>query len=209
MEWLKEILGEQLYNQVKSVLDEKKIKLANLSDGSFIPRDKFNEKNEESKLLKEQIEEFKKKSKEVDKLVSSNEELKSQIDSLNNSYNDKLAEKDKQLINYSKENALKNVLQENKFIYPDLILKSIDYDKIEIEDGKIKSGFDVNEFKSKYPSMAETVQTTGNVTNPGNTNPLTSSSNNLTKKQQLIKQHDECKDITQKYILRQEIQKLE
>jgi hypothetical protein len=208
MEWLKEILGEQLYGQVKPVLDEKKIKLANLSDGSYLPRDKFNEKNEENKLLKSQIEELTNKGKDIDKLVKNNEELKGQIDSINSEYSNKLAEKDNQISMISKKSAISKVLSENKVVYPDLFLKAIDLNKIEM-DGENLKNFDIDGFKKQYPNMFEAVQTTGNVTNPGNTNPLTSSSNNLTKKQQLIKQYEETSDISQRYIIRQKIQKLE
>lgn len=206
MEWLKDILGEELYNQTKAKLDEAKIKIGNLSDGSYIPREKFNEKNEENKILKEQIDEYQKKGKEIDKLVSSNQELKNQVDSLNNDFNAKLAEKDSQISNMAKTTAINKILADNKVVYPDLILKGIDLNSVELDGDNIKN-FDIESIKKSYPNMFETVQQQGNV-NPGNTSPFANKGESITKKSQLIQEYNNTTDITAKYKIRQQINQL-
>ena len=63
MEFLKEILGEELYSQTKEKVDsynsnhkDKPIKLANLSEGGYVSKEKFDTKETEIANLKLQIE---------------------------------------------------------------------------------------------------------------------------------------------------------
>lgn len=55
MEFLKEHLGDELYAQVQEKLKGSDIKIANIGDGSYIPREKFNTLNEQVGELKEQL----------------------------------------------------------------------------------------------------------------------------------------------------------
>ena len=63
MEFLKEILGEDLYSQTKEKVDsynqehkEKPIKIVNLGEGNYVSKDKFDAKETEITGLKKQIE---------------------------------------------------------------------------------------------------------------------------------------------------------
>ena len=63
MEFLKEILGEELYSQAKEKVDsynkehkDKPIKIANLGEGNYISKDKFDSKENEVNTLKKQVE---------------------------------------------------------------------------------------------------------------------------------------------------------
>lgn len=63
MEFLKEILGEELYSQTKEKVDsynqehkDKPIKLANLGEGNYVSKEKFDSKETELSNLKTQIE---------------------------------------------------------------------------------------------------------------------------------------------------------
>lgn len=62
MEFLKEILGEELYSQSKEKVDsynqehkEKPVKLVNLSEGNYVSKEKFDSKETEINTLKTQI----------------------------------------------------------------------------------------------------------------------------------------------------------
>ena len=62
MEFLKEVLGEELYSQTKSKVDsynqehkDKPLKLVNLSEGNYISKEKFDSKETELKNLNEQL----------------------------------------------------------------------------------------------------------------------------------------------------------
>lgn len=62
MEFLKEILGEELYSQTKEKVDsynqehkDKPMKLVNLSEGNYVSKEKFDSKETEINTLKTQI----------------------------------------------------------------------------------------------------------------------------------------------------------
>ena len=68
MDKLKELLGEELFSQVKEKIGDVKIMI---DDGNFIPKARFDQVNEEKKELKEmlkerdkQLEDIKKKAKD-------------------------------------------------------------------------------------------------------------------------------------------------
>lgn len=204
MEWLKEILGEKLYKEVKVILDEKNIKLGNIGDGSYIPKEKFDNKIEENKLLKEQVEENKKNSKELEKTLKDklSKEHKEEISNLIKEFDNKLEIKDKEIINMNKTEIAKKILTENKAVDPDLLLKAVDLDSVEIDGDNLKN-FDVKELQTKYPKQFAEVKTKGNVT-PGKPDSLDDS----TKRVQLIEQYNKTSDITQRHILRKQINEL-
>lgn len=63
MEFLKEILGEDLYSQTKEKVDsynqehkDKPLKLANLGEGNYVSKEKFDAKETENANLKKQVE---------------------------------------------------------------------------------------------------------------------------------------------------------
>ncbi len=63
MEFLKEILGEELYSQAKEKVDtynkehkDKPMKLVNLSEGNYVSKEKFDNKETEISTLKTQVE---------------------------------------------------------------------------------------------------------------------------------------------------------
>ena len=205
MDFLLEILGETLFNQVKAILEEKKVKIGNIGDGSYIPKDKFDSKIAENKLLKEQIEEHKGNVTTLEKSLKDklSQEHKEEINKMISEFNTKLSQKDEAINNMSKENMLKNIFQENKAIDPNLLLKAVDLNGIEIEGDKLKN-FDIEAFKMKYPQQFTRTEQRGNV------NPKQSQfqGNKNTAVQQLIEKHNKTTDITQRHILRQQIKEL-
>ena len=183
MEWLKELLGEELFNKVSEKLGYTKI-LKN--DGSYIPVQKFNEKNEELKILKAQLKDHENKSKDVETLLKDNDSLKEKYESLNSKYNTDLEAKNKEISSIVKKSALSKKLKESGAVYEDLILKALDLDKIELDGENIKN-FNVDDVKKQYPGMFAETSAQGNV------NPVASPNNNLggTQKEKLIQQYNE------------------
>jgi hypothetical protein len=56
MEFLKDVLGEELYNQVAEKLKgNEKIKLANLAEGQYVDKKKFDEADTERKRLADEL----------------------------------------------------------------------------------------------------------------------------------------------------------
>jgi hypothetical protein len=183
MEEFKDLFGEELYNQVVSKIGDKKLML---NDGKYIPITKFNEVNESKKALEQQIEHYKKTGLDTEQLLSSNKELNQKFQELQNASKAQLEEYQKNLTNISKRTLVKDILQNEKAIYPELLLKEIDFDFIKL-DGENLQGFNVADLKAKFPSMFQTQQVAGAKPNDGG-NPPTPS----TKKQQLIEQYNEA-----------------
>ena len=59
---MKELLGEELYNQVKEKLGDKELII---NDGNYIPKHKFDDLNNDKKELKKQLEEVNAKVQEL------------------------------------------------------------------------------------------------------------------------------------------------
>ncbi|WP_291563704.1 MULTISPECIES: phage scaffolding protein [unclassified Clostridium] len=95
---LKEILGEELYNQVIQKVGDNKIDI--VSNGNWIPKDKFNALNDQLKTANATIGDLKKSNKD-------NEELQTKV----TDYETKVSEYEKQIqdmqFNYALEGALK------------------------------------------------------------------------------------------------------
>src|SRR5699024_6003083 len=76
---LRELLGEELYNQVIEKAGDNKV--AVVSDGNWFPKDKFNEKNNEVKELQGQLSDLQTTLETKETELGSIEELKKEIES--------------------------------------------------------------------------------------------------------------------------------
>lgn len=91
MEFLKEVLGEELYNQVSAAVNtynekpenkDKQVKLANLSSGQYVDKNKYETSVAEKENLEGQIETLNKTIKSLKDSNSDNEELQKTITAL-------------------------------------------------------------------------------------------------------------------------------
>lgn len=98
MDWLKEIIGDELYQKVLEKLGEKKLII---NDGSYLPREKFNELNDQVKELKRQLGERDTQLEDIKKKAKDNEELTVQIEKLQND-NKKITEESEAKIKQQK-----------------------------------------------------------------------------------------------------------
>lgn len=129
---LKELLGEELFKQIGEKLGNK-YKIDIVNDGRWIPKDKFDETNNEKKGYKEQIDslnkelgELKEKIKDDDEVTGKIEELKKEIEN-----------KEKEMESLRKNNAIKfEVLKANPKDVKD-ILPHIDNEMVKIQDCKV------------------------------------------------------------------------
>ncbi|MFD1179216.1 phage scaffolding protein [Paenibacillus puldeungensis] len=138
---LKELLGEDLYNQVMAKAGDKH-KIAVVSDGNYFPKEKWNEVNEAKKKAEADLKDRDKQLEDLKKSAGDNEELKKQIDALQN---DNKAAKDKyeaELRDLKINTALKLALA-GEVHDADLVAGLIDKAKIKVkDDGAIESGLD-------------------------------------------------------------------
>lgn len=147
MDWLKAILGETEYNKLVengtiAILKKR------LGENEYIqndplkvvPKGVFNEKNEDNKLLKTQIEEYKKMIKNQGDLITDGEmkaklaeqelNFKTQIETIENTY-----KKEKEIT--EKTGLIKDALIAEGCQYPDLIIKQLNLDDLIVKDGII------------------------------------------------------------------------
>lgn len=138
---LKELLGEELYNQVMEKAGDKH-KIAVVSDGNWFPKSKFDEVNEAKKKLEADIADRDKQLEELSKAAGTSEELKKQIEQLQT---DNKAAKEKyeaEMKELRTNTALKLALA-NEVHDADIVLGLIDKTKIELDDnGNVKAGLD-------------------------------------------------------------------
>lgn len=138
---LKELLGEELYNQVISKLGDKH-KIAIVSDGNWIPKDKFNEVNEAKKQAEEAINERDKQLADLKKAAEGNEELKKQIEELQKQNKEAAEQYETKIRDMAVTTAIKLAVAGDAHD-PDLVATLLDKSKIELDDaGNVKGGLD-------------------------------------------------------------------
>ena len=166
MDWLKEILGEELFAKFAEKVNahngdernkDKQIKIANLSSGEYVGKGKFdaletehNSKIAELDAANKMIDDFKRASK-------GNEEMQSKIVAYENQVKDLNA----QLAAAKVESAIKVGLLEAKASDIDyMTFKLKETGEITLDDhGKIKGWDDkLASLKTKYPNHFETMQ---------------------------------------------------
>lgn len=154
---LKELLGEDLYNQVIAKVGDAKI--AVVSDGNWIPKSKFDEINEQKKAYKQQVDELSASLEDMKKSAAGNEELSKKLEDMTK----QLAAKDAEMRNIIMSNAIEKALVRAQAKFPDLLMSKFDMEKIEIaEDGTIKGIDDqLKSLQEKYKDLFGETQITG------------------------------------------------
>lgn len=165
MKWLEELLKE--YVEVEKI-GEIVEKFNKENPKYFMPKDKFNEVNDELKITKTQLEENKNLMDDLSKKANSLEEYEQKLSDWQQKYNQLEEGSQKEISQITKRNQLKDILLENDF-HKDgvkLIIKTADYDSINLEDGKIKDVESLlSKFKEEYSGLM--IQTNANSKDKG------------------------------------------
>lgn len=137
---LKELLGEDLYNQVVEKTGDKKLAVVN--DGNWFPKDKFDEVNNTKKRLETDLKDRDKQLADLQKAAGDVPALQEQITKLqedNKVATDKYETDMKELrLNTALKMALSGQVHN-----ADIVTKLLDKTKIELDDnGAIKGGLD-------------------------------------------------------------------
>lgn len=164
MDFLKEILGEELYKQVADKIalhngtpenKDKQIKLANLADGGYVGKDKYAalETTHNSKLA--ELEQANTLISELQKSNKGNEELQTKIQN----YDLQVQALQNELAKAKLDSAIKVALLEAKAQDIDYLTFKLNEEKAEFvldENGKVK-GLDekIEGLKTKFPNQFE------------------------------------------------------
>ncbi|MCG5104443.1 phage scaffolding protein [Oceanobacillus alkalisoli] len=134
---LKELLGEELYNQVIEKAGDKKI--AVVSDGNWFPKEKFDTVNNENKSLKQQV---KDRDKQLNDLKGVDpEKLQQKITDLQQANKDKDKEHREQTAKQQKEFAIELALRDANALNTKAVKALLDTDSIKL-DGETLLGLD-------------------------------------------------------------------
>lgn len=190
---LKELLGEELYEQVMAKVGDKK--LAIVSDGNWFPKSKFDEVNGENKQLKTDLQARDKQLEELNKAAKGNEELQAQIKSLQEA-NEKTAKEYKEKMDaLTLEHALDAALVKAKAKNPKAVKALLNREAIKL-DGENLLGLD-EQLKSlqksdEYLFEVSTGGNGGGANPPGGgatKNPWDKATFNLTEQGKLMKEN--------------------
>src|SRR5690625_1400504 len=130
---LKELLGEELYNQVIEKAGDSKIAI--VSDGNWIPKDKFDAKINEVKDLQKQIDD---RDEELEELKKVNpDELQQTITDLQEKYDTQKEEYEQKLQQQAFEHKLHDVLKDSGVRNVKAVKALLDIDEIKLDGDKL------------------------------------------------------------------------
>lgn len=133
---LKELLGEELYKQVAEKAGEHKI--AVVSDGSYIPKAKFDEKLAEVKEYKNQLQERDAQLKELGAKAKGHDELSAKIEELT-AQNEKVKQEYEQKIQQQAfDHALSSALTGAKVKNEKAVRALLDTENIKMKEDKLE-----------------------------------------------------------------------
>lgn len=210
MEFLKEILGEDLYSQVETKIstynsDEKnkenQIKIGNLSSGNYVGKDKFDAKETEIAGIRKQLESANATIKsyedmDIDAIKQSAKDWETKYNTDTKALQEELTRKDYEAIVKDKVSSLKFTSEgARKSFINDLMAKGL-----KLENGNIL-GYDdfVKGYKEEDPNAFESdnpkPQFTGNIKQPGNSNAITKEVFKKMGYQDRVKLYNENKEL--------------
>ncbi|WP_256816536.1 phage scaffolding protein [Cytobacillus sp. Bac17] len=132
---LKELLGEELYKQVMEKAGDKKIAI--VSDGNWIPKEKFNELNENTKELKKQLKDRDAQLAELGEKAKGHEELTAKINELTEENKKAAAEYQQKLDQQAFDFALKSALTSVKAKNPKAVEALLNKESIKLDGDKL------------------------------------------------------------------------
>lgn len=157
-EKIKELLGEELANQVTEKLGD--VKLGIVNDGTLVPAEKHEGMKAELKESKTKLEDANKLIAELNDKAGLADEWKTKAVEAQKQYEEFQAETENRMSLFEKRSQTKDLISD---LFPksaiDLILDKVDYQGIELSDGKIK---DADTLKTKlgeqYPDLKITTE---------------------------------------------------
>ena len=174
MEFLKEILGEELFNQFKEKIDtfngdeankDKQIKLANLGTGDYVGKGKFDALNELLTGKQTELDTANGLIAELKKGAKGNEEMQGKI----TQYESTVAELQAQLQETKIKSAIKVALLSEKAVDVDYLTYKLNEklkekgENLELDENDNIKGWDekLSELKTQFPTMFESATAGG------------------------------------------------
>lgn len=138
IDFLKPVLGDELFTQVSDKLSGATgITLANIADGSYVPKAKFDDERTKAKNLTTQVNDLTQQLADAQKNAGDVDALNQQITKLTQDVTDR----DNKLASLSTDYDIKDALRAAKARDVDIVFGLLDRSKITSKDGKL-SGVD-------------------------------------------------------------------
>jgi len=143
MEFLKEVLGEELFNNVKTKIDaynatddrkDKPLKLADLSGGGYVSADKFNTLQTETSGYKTQLETLNGELTTLKGKKGTDADTKASLDALQTKYDTDMTELNKQIAAAKLSGALEAALVKSGAKNTKALKALLDLDKIKLDN---------------------------------------------------------------------------
>lgn len=194
MEWFKNTVGEEIYNELSENGTIDKIK-EKFGEVQYIPHDKdkwiekhvFNSQRTEMKNLKDTVDQYKTELEKRKDLIT-RDDHKLKLHEMEESFRLKQKETEKsfrtQLEMKAKENALLNLFATSGCIDSELILKTINYDEVLFKDNKIHNASDIIDGAKTAKPYLFNSNTQSNIPSGG--------AGKKTAKESLIQQYEEA-----------------
>lgn len=132
---LKELLGEELYNQVIEKTGDNKIAI--VSDGNWFPKEKFDTVNNDNKELKQQLKQRDTQLEELSVKAKGNEDLTNEINTLKEANKTAQQEYDQKLADFQKESKLELALKDAKAKNPRAVKALLNAESIKLDGDKL------------------------------------------------------------------------
>lgn len=151
MEFLKEILGDDLYNQVetkvssyneKSENKDKKISIVNVNNGEYVSKAKYLQMETDYNNTKTSLETANNTIKDLKKSNGDNADLQQKIANYETEKANLEAKHKETTEKLIKESAIKDALYNEKAKHPELLLSKFDLSKIILDGEKVVSGIE-------------------------------------------------------------------
>lgn len=135
---LKELLGEELHRQVMEKIGDQH-KIAIVSDGNWIPKEKFDMVNSARRQLRDQLKERDEQLEELGKKAKGHNELQQQILELQEKHKKQAEEYQRKLDQQQFDFALEKALSSAKARNPKAVKALLDLETVKLdEDGTLK-----------------------------------------------------------------------
>lgn len=172
MEFLKEILGDDLYEQVKTSVSsynekadkDKKVSIVNVNNGEFISKSKYSQLETDLNNTRTSLDTANRTIADLKKNNGDNAELQTKITTYETKIADLETKSKETTAKLIKEQAVKDALYNEKAKHPELLLSKFDLSKIVLDENgeRVVSGIEeqMNSNKESYKDLfGETEET--------------------------------------------------
>lgn len=133
MDFLKDALGDDLFAQVSEKLNgNESIRLANVANGSYIPKDKYDLERQNVRAQKQQIDELNTKLTELTQKAELSETLRGQLAAMQQT----IAQNEAQMQAQRMEYAVRDLVRGSGARNSDIVYRMLDTSKITEHEGK-------------------------------------------------------------------------